>query len=262
MSEWIADHFPCNQQQKSYNRVVTPQVKNGLKEKVSRRVRNLCLDLLKVDAIRYYVCKVRWQASRGKLRINQGHGEAVKASTVEYNLTAFDQPRAAFGMGKRMSLILYPLAALLRDHPTAKVLIIGPRTEDDILWARSLGIHQARGLDLFSYSNLIDVGDMHKTSYESQSFDAILIGWTLAYSTQPEVAIAECKRLLKKGGHLGIGMESLPPDLFSQTRDSRANSVNTFSDLKSLVNEDVVFVYNPQSTTNHEIAAIFKLKDS
>src|SRR6202012_5952842 len=89
-----------------------------------------------------------------------------------------------------------------------KVLIVGPRTEDDILWAKSLGLFNTDGLDLFSYSPYIKVGDIHKSGIPDASYDAVLLGWMLSYSSDPELVVAECLRILKPGGYLGIGIES------------------------------------------------------
>jgi hypothetical protein len=228
-------------------------------ERISRRAENIGLGLLKIDFVRYHVCYARWLMRRKQLKVNDQHTEGVSDIAISYNLSAFDQPNAAFGMAKRMSLILFPMAAILRNTPKAKVLIVGPRTEDDILWARSLGLTEARGLDLFSYSELIDVGDMHDTGLPSQSYDAILLGWVLAYSKQPEVAVAEMKRLLKPGGFLAVGMETIEESKFATLTD-RASSLNTIDELKKMVNEEAVFAFDPKTPGNREVAGIFRLK--
>jgi hypothetical protein len=54
-------------------------------------------------------------------------------------------------MANRMALLLYPTAAALRDRREARVLIVGPRTADDIFWARARTEECAR-TRLFSYS--------------------------------------------------------------------------------------------------------------
>ena len=42
------------------------------------------------------------------------------------------------------------------------LLIIGPRYETEILYAKSFNFKNVIGLDTFSYSPLIKTGDMHK----------------------------------------------------------------------------------------------------
>jgi SAM-dependent methyltransferase len=225
---------------------------------ISRRVEDMGLGLLKIDFVRYYVCYTRWLLHRGRLRVNDQHGDAVSDIAISYNLTAFDHAGAAFGMAKRMSLVLFPLAAIFRSAHKPRVLIVGPRTEDDILWARSLGLTEARGLDLFSYSELIDVGDVHDTKLPSRSQDAVVLGWILAYSKDPAMAIAECKRLLKPGGYLAVGMETIVEEKFATMTD-RANRLNTVEELKAMVNEEVVFCHDPKGPGNREVAAIFRV---
>jgi len=59
---------------------------------------------------------------------------------------------------------------------------------------------------------------MHQLPYEPKSCDAIICGWTLSYSKQPQKAIDEMLRLLKPGGMIALGVEysNMTPD------DSRA----------------------------------------
>lgn len=114
---------------------------------------------------------------------------------------------SAFGMGGRMSIVLYPVASLLHHSQTKKILLVGPRTEDDIFWAKGLGLNPV-GLDLMSYSPYIRLGDIHKTDFDDNQFDAIILGWMISYSSNPEQVIRECNRILKPNGFLGIGIES------------------------------------------------------
>jgi len=128
--------------------------------------------------------------------------DGVGQHTIDHNLVALNT-RAGFGMANRMALLLYPTAAALRNRSEARVLIVGPRTEDDIFWARALGLRNARGLDLFSYSDMIDVGDMHQTDYPSAHFDAVILGWVISYSNAPERLVDERARTAWPARHEG-----------------------------------------------------------
>ena len=86
------------------------------------------------------------------LRYFSTENDSIGESTVKHNLDAFKND-AVFGMSNRMSLLLYPVAAFLRWEAGARILIVGPRTEDDIFMAKALGIYDVTALDLFSYSN-------------------------------------------------------------------------------------------------------------
>lgn len=129
--------------------------------------------------------------------------DAVK-ETVKHNLKAL----AAFG-GTRMELLIKPLSVLESVPKNAKILVIGPRNEDDILNLIGHGFQgkNITGLDLISYSPFIELGDMHNTRFENSFFDVILCGWTLSYSNEPMKFATETLRILKNDGVIGIGVE-------------------------------------------------------
>jgi SAM-dependent methyltransferase len=103
------------------------------------------------------------------------------------------------------------LLASIPDCRKDSLLIIGPRYEPEILLARGLGWEPngIRGLDTFSYSPLIDVGDMHELPYGDASFAGIICSWTLSYSLRPEVAAKEMQRVLAPGGYLVVSMQKV-----------------------------------------------------
>ena len=225
------------------------------------RLRRLSQQVLKIDALRNYYCWARYRYLKGRLRILPEASGGIGRYTVEHNLRALDQ-RAAFGMGNRMALLLYPLAAALRDREDAKVLIVGPRTEDDLYWARSLGLRNVRGLDLFSYSPWIDIGDIHKTGYADGEFDAVILGWVISYSQQPEAMVAECKRILKPGGYLGFGIESNPEmRATGKFHPPRVNALNSAADIATLVKAPTLFIHDPALAVPTDNAVVFRLPE-
>lgn len=219
------------------------------------RLKAMGTKLLLVPRIRSYFCKIRWKLLKKNLRFFEQPSASVGENVVKYNLTAFDTD-AAFGAGARMDILMYPLAALLYPTPSsAKILIIGPRTEDDIYLAKALGFSDVRGLDLFSYSPFVDVGDMHDLPYLEGEFDAVVLGWVLAYSSDAVRALEQSKRVLKKGGYLAIGWEwAIDP----RASDIRGNSVNEVKELQALVGCSVVFVNDPGTEINHHKSMIFR----
>ena len=62
-----------------------------------------------------------------------------------------------------------------------KVLSIGPRAEGEIfnIFAHGFELKNIIGLDLFSYSPLIKLGDMHRLEFDDEEFDVVLMGWCL-----------------------------------------------------------------------------------
>lgn len=210
------------------------------------RLATLYYEFLKIDRLRNLYCWYRYQFMKGRLRTYAQVNSLVGSDTVSHNKSALVD-KAAFGMGNRMALLLYPIAALLRQRKDAQMLIVGPRTEDDIFWARSLGLRGTRGLDLFSYSDMIDVGDMHETAFASGQFDAVILGWVISYSSNPENLINECKRVVKPGGYIGFGIESNPEHRQTgQFKSPRANYLNSGKEIAALANLPIIFIHDPE----------------
>jgi len=92
------------------------------------------------------------------------------------------------------------------------VLCIGPRTEDEFFsfLGEDFRPENLTGLDLMSYSEFVDVGDMHHMPYDDDSFDIVFLGWVLTYSKDMQRVADECIRVAKPGGYVAIGVESEP----------------------------------------------------
>ena len=88
---------------------------------------------------------------------------------------------------------------------------IGPRAEGEIfnIFAHGFELNNITGLDLFSYSPYIKLGDMHNLKFNDEEFDIVLMGWCLAYSNNKEKALSEVRRVLVKNGSLIIGYSGI-----------------------------------------------------
>ena len=107
-------------------------------------------------------------------------------------------------------MLARPVCAVSRiatELAFSKVLSVGPRAEGELLALAGYGFswQNIHGLDLFSYSPRIDVGDMHEMPYEDDTFDAIFCGWTLGYSDDRPQALREMVRVTRPGGLIAIG---------------------------------------------------------
>ena len=93
------------------------------------------------------------------------------------------------------------------DFKKLKLLSIGPRAEGEIfnLFAHGFELNNITGLDLFSYSPYIKLGDMHKLEFKDEEFDIVLMGWCLGYSNNKKLALSEVKRVIVKDGVIMIG---------------------------------------------------------
>lgn len=206
-------------------------------------ISSIFIPLLKFKRIRYWFVKKRYQLLKNKIKVNTENSSSVGERTIAHNLGAFEHLGAVFGCGERMGLLIYPVIAFNSyysiNKSKQKILIVGCRTEDDIYWMRSYGFYHTIGFDLFSYSNNILVGDIHKTDFENESFDVILLGWMISYSKDPETVIKECRRILKTGGLIGIGIDHDPNQDGIKIQPPRVNPLNSTTDIISLLDSTI-----------------------
>jgi SAM-dependent methyltransferase len=125
---------------------------------------------------------------------------------IEYSASFLDR----YSPDRRVQWTMFLLSSI-PDCPKDSLLIIGPRYEPELLMARGLGWDPegVRGLDTFSYSPQVDVGDMHALAYDDGSFGSIICSWTLSYSAHPDVAAKEMTRVLRRGGYLVVSMQKV-----------------------------------------------------
>jgi SAM-dependent methyltransferase len=148
-----------------------------------------------------YLRAVYFIRMRRRLRTLDSH-DAVRTN-IMHNV------KSIYGANNRMNLLLYPLAVIETLNADSKILVIGPRNENDLYSLFGLGfkLTNVRGLDLISYSPYIELGDMHAIPFPDDSFDAVICGWTLSYSTNPAKAAKEMIRVARPGGLMAIGLE-------------------------------------------------------
>lgn len=93
------------------------------------------------------------------------------------------------------------------NYKNLKILSIGPRSEGEIylLYSNGFELKNIKAVDLFSYSPLIKLGDMHNLEYKNNTFDIVLMGWCLAYSNNKKKVLLEVNRVLKNNGSIIIG---------------------------------------------------------
>ena len=237
-------------------------MQTSVTSKLGARIRAGFRQWYLIDLWRTFVGVTRFTFLKRRMRVLDRLSDGVHDIAIPHNMGAFKgKGLAAFGMANRMKLLLYPVATIREEEgATGPVLIVGPRTEDDLMLARGLGMTNVRGLDLFSYSKHIDLGDIHHTDYPDDSFEAIILGWVVAYSSDPAAIVTECKRLLRPGGLLAFGIESnIDIRLKPEARVGRPNPLNSAGDIVKLVNEEVVFLYDPQLDRSSSNAVVFRV---
>lgn len=160
------------------------------------------MNLFAVPLIRERVCRLRYSILKRSYGIRQGTNEGVLHLT--YSESHFKSYASFKGRVNYLVGIVGSLLPKQKTHLT--ILSIGPRFESELFGYRGLGLkwRNIKGLDTFSYSPKIQVGNMHSAPFKSESFDIIVCGWTIAYSANPEVAFGEFFRLLKPEGKIVI----------------------------------------------------------
>ena len=132
--------------------------------------------------------------------------------TIPYNAA---HQRERF-LESHSSRLIWPLMAIdpVYEHAAElKVLSVGPRTAGEIfkLIAAGFKAENITAIDVVSNAPLIQIMDMHATSFPDNTFDVIVAGWVHPYSRNARKAIAEHVRVLKLGGLLAIGLTREPP---------------------------------------------------
>lgn len=166
-----------------------------------------------------------------------------------------------------MNLLLRPVSVIETVPPDAKILVIGCRNEGDILLLMSLGFSASRirGLDLISYSPLVDIGDMHSMPYSDGHFDVVVCGWTLSYSNSPSIAANEILRVTRHGGVVAVaveyctdtqGADELVGYSITEGRDRLLNSVQDLERLFEPEIENMYFRHCAPAKRSHSRAGL------
>lgn len=129
-----------------------------------------------------------------------------------------------------------------------KVLLIGPRNEAEIFTflGNGFGRKTLFSIDLFSYSPLINIMDMHNLKFADNEFDIVYAGWVISYSENRTKAISEMLRVTRPGGVVGITATLSPvsnEDLIAK-RGYMVGSKNRLQNLTDLSDLFLPFVEN------------------
>lgn len=167
-------------------------------------------------------------------------------STEAFDVTVKHNLQGLKYCNTRIDLLLRPLSVIEKLDKDSKILIIGPRNENDLFTLVGYGFNfrNLTGLDLISYSPTIEIGDMHHTRFPDNHWDAVVCGWTLSYSSEPAKAIHEIVRITKNGGLVALGVEysTLTEEDY---KDLIGYSIQDFSKLKRRVNsvQDILSLF-------------------
>lgn len=208
------------------------------------------------DEIRSIVGRFRYRLLRKKIKVLNTDGVACLANTVSHNFTVFDDIDVDFRM-RRMKWLIFGVLANELVSPASRFLMIGPRTENEILFLKSLGYTNVMGLDLISYSPWVALGDMHDMPFADNSFDVVVCGWVISYSKDPDRLAREIARVTRPGGVFALGFQRVTDSTpFIRTDEKMVHPeekrkyrlVNSADDLKRLFSN--VCEFEPLLTYN------------
>jgi SAM-dependent methyltransferase len=212
-------------------------------------------------AISYYIAKLRfiWYV-KVQFRLQ-------KFASVRSGTAALDYSKAAFTNMSFDTRIFWPMFALCSapDLKKDSLLILGPRFETEIFLARAIGFRKEGivAIDTFTYSPLIQSGDMHALPFQNESLSAVICGWTLSYSLEPARAADEMSRVLMPGGYLVLAVQKVAPDVIETisgvlSGKDRIQTLQQFDNLFSGLERVVGFEPHLVGTSSHTLACYRK----
>lgn len=208
---------------------------------------------LRVKLICHAVFKIRfWYFIYIKRQLRSCEDQ-VGVDGHQHNLRALKLARPS----DRILWLIQPLSAIDKMNENSKVLAIGVRLETDLLYLAAYGFHpkNIRGMDLLSYSPWVDLGNMHNMPYADNSWDAIMLGWVLTYSTDPQKAADELVRTSKNGGIIAIGLTYYPEHVLEGYRQSQGSLMGTTGQIQTVA--DVLKLFEGKVDRiyfNHDVA--------
>ena len=241
-------------------------------------------ELLQIPTIRAMLARSRLERVDPKaIETFDTAGGPVHAHTLEHNLNNLKKMEAA----DRPSILVYPLRGIeyiLRNARDLRVLTVGPRSESEIFSLIAAGIapQNITGLDLISYSDFVELGDMHAMPFDNDSFDIVIAGWVLAYSADNRKVAREILRVARPGAHIAIGCATESADeapAFEQARTATGGvkaksgdggkTLSVFFNTEQILRlfegsiDTVIFRQDPHPALRHERAnatVVFRLK--
>ncbi len=194
-----------------FEKVSRSQISVGpdLATAITKHLADCSTDLFHIPVVRRMITAARLKSVKPEAIEEFGKRDrSVIDNAVSYNkqqlleLAALERPRLLIDVLTSIHYIFEHIGEL-------KVLCVGPRTESEIFMLMAAGFKpdNIRGLDLISYSDFIDVGDMHDMPYDDDTFDVVILGWVIGYSKDCKKVADEVVRVAKPGGYVAVGVE-------------------------------------------------------
>jgi hypothetical protein len=201
-------------------------------------LKKILRSLLIIKQIRYFYGKIRFvilKKTHGIKRLNENG--MIRPETLDHNKSALKNIWTDFNM-IRSSWLVHLLLSLEQINKKSKILIIGPRTENEILHLEGHGFENIEAVDLISYSKKIKLQDMHNLKFNKNNFDIVLIGWTLSYSSNPKIVLKNIINVLKDRGLIIIGVQ-FAKKLSEESKFSKKDRINSIKQIEELLDNNL-----------------------
>jgi hypothetical protein len=189
---------------------------------------------------------------------------AVAHNAMDYNLkAASDAPELDRPMV--LTNVVSSIERVQKNISDLEILSVGPRSEIELFGLIAAGFRQdrIRALDLFSYSPLVEVGDMHVMPYADNSFDVIFLGWVLSYSKDQKRAAREVLRVGRDRAIVAIaGDYSETPSAIFNKETTLMQSCQQVLDLFNGHVSRVYFRHDPAPPETAMVMTVFELTKS
>jgi len=150
--------------------------------------------LYRIPGIRERYAKIRFNYLHRISKLTRD-GNILGIRKLDYSESAFIKYSS---IRERVNFLVNSVDSAIRVSDQ-NVLVIGPRYETELFGYQGLGFKKSKitAIDTFTYSRMIQTGNMHDLKFPNEHFDLIVIGWTLVYSTDLELALNEIHRVSK-----------------------------------------------------------------
>ena len=195
-------------------------------------MKNYLMKYLKISKVNEIVFRLRfiWYF---RIKKNFKYVKNIGADTLDVEKSLNEMQKGV--SNHRPKNIVLPLNSIAKKNKeNSLVLSVGSRYETEILYLKGIGFKNVRGLDLFSYSPWIDVGDMHDMPYEENTFDVMTLGWIVSYSDNIKLLKNEIIRCCKDGAIISIGVSAYTKELFDTYHTASKKENNLTQSIEKL----------------------------
>ena len=191
----------------------------------AKKIYRKSLLIFRIPSVRESVSKIRFRMYKKRLRTEKLVDGVLHLEYSKSHLVTYESIEA------RINLLVNTLETSSANR-NGKLLSIGARFESELFGYMSLGYQPSSidAIDIFSYSAMIEPGNMHHIDFADDTFDVVIAGWVLYYSSNMKLALSEMRRVLKPGGKLILGFsihDNYEVDFFDLRNLPIMSSVNS-----------------------------------